>query len=140
MKNDWVMPIIVLAHYCSWPILCQFIAILTKCFEIWTSNFFCPLFDRLRYTNQVWSQSLKWPYLKFPFCPCVIHQKDLSPKSKKTRFSDFSGDRIANLGLIDFQLGLYIKVNVENKFEVHISKHLAIFAQNRPDATFGQEN
>ena len=33
--------------------------------------------------------------------------------------------RMANLGLIDFKLGLYIKVNVntgQNKFEVHISK------------------
>ena len=32
-------------------------------------------------------------------------------------------DRTANLGLIDFKLGLYIKVNVnagKNKFEVHI--------------------
>ena len=31
---------------------------------------------------------------------------------------------MANLGLIDFKLGLYIKVNVnagQNKFEVHIS-------------------
>ena len=50
-------------------------------------------------------------------------------------------DRMANLGLIDFKIGLYIKGNVtagENKFEVHIYK----FAQNgyqlvknRPDAT-----
>ena len=35
---------------------------------------------------------------------------------------------MANLGLIDFNLGLYIKVNVnagQNKFEVHISKNLA---------------
>ena len=32
-------------------------------------------------------------------------------------------DRMANFGLIDFKLGLYIKVNVnagKNKFEVHI--------------------
>ena len=38
------------------------------------------------------------------------------------------GDKMANLGLIDFKLGLYIKVNVKaghKKFEVHISKHLA---------------
>ena len=41
-------------------------------------------------------------------------------------FSDFwsiFGDIIANLGLIDFKIGLYIKVNVnewQNKFEVHI--------------------
>ena len=50
-------------------------------------------------------------------------------------------DRMANLGLIDFKIGLYIKVNVtakQNKFEVHIYQ----FAQNghqlaqiRPDAT-----
>ena len=33
------------------------------------------------------------------------------------------GDRMANLGLIDFKIGLYIKVNVnagQNKFKVHI--------------------
>ena len=41
-------------------------------------------------------------------------------------FLEFFGDiiRMANLGLIDFKLGLYIKVNVnerQNKFEVHIS-------------------
>ena len=38
---------------------------------------------------------------------------------------------MANLGLIDFKLGLYIKVNVnvgENKFEVHISKNVAKMA------------
>ena len=39
---------------------------------------------------------------------------------------------MVNLGLIDFKLGLYIKFNVnegQNKFEVHISKHLAIIWQ-----------
>ena len=38
---------------------------------------------------------------------------------------------MANLGLIDFKLGLYIKVNVnagQNKFEVHISKKVAKMA------------
>ena len=43
-------------------------------------------------------------------------------------FLEFFGDRMDNLGLIKFKLGLYIKVNVnvwQNKFEVHISKHLA---------------
>ena len=43
------------------------------------------------------------------------------------------GDRMANLGLIDFKLGLYVKVNVsygQNKFELHISKHLAKMAIN----------
>ena len=40
---------------------------------------------------------------------------------------------MANLGLIDFKLGLYIKVNInagQNKFKVHISKHLAKMAIN----------
>ena len=38
---------------------------------------------------------------------------------------------MANLGLIDFKLGLHIKVNVnswQNKFEVHISKNVAKMA------------
>ena len=46
-------------------------------------------------------------------------------------FLEFFGDRMANLGLIDFKLGLYIKVNVnngQNKFEVHISKNVAKIA------------
>ena len=30
-------------------------------------------------------------------------------------FSDFFGDRMANLGLIDFKIGLYIKVYVTCK-------------------------
>ena len=38
---------------------------------------------------------------------------------------------MANLGLIDFKLGLYINVNEgQNKFEVHISKHFAEMAIN----------
>ena len=43
-------------------------------------------------------------------------------------FLDFFGDRMTNFGLIDFKLGLYIKINVnggQNRFEVYISKHLA---------------
>ena len=35
-------------------------------------------------------------------------------------FLEFFGDRMANSGLIDFKLGLYIKVNV-NKFEVFMA-------------------
>ena len=38
------------------------------------------------------------------------------------------GDKMANLGPIDFKIGLHIKVNVNDrqiKFEVHISEHLA---------------
>ena len=38
-------------------------------------------------------------------------------------FRSIFGGRMANLGLIDFKIGLCIKVNVnagENKFEVHI--------------------
>ena len=40
-------------------------------------------------------------------------------------------NRIADLGLIDSKLGLYIKINVnngQNKFEVHISKNVAKMA------------
>ena len=40
-------------------------------------------------------------------------------------FWSIFGDRMANLGLIDFKIGLCIKVNVnagKNKFEVHINK------------------
>ena len=43
-------------------------------------------------------------------------------------FWSLFGDRIADLGLIDSKLGLYIKINVnngQNKFEVHISKNVA---------------
>ena len=46
-------------------------------------------------------------------------------------FLEFFWDRMANLGLIDFKLGLYIKVNVnarQNKFEVHISKNVVKMA------------
>ena len=48
---------------------------------------------------------------------------------------------MANLGLIDFKIGLYIKVNVyaeQNKFEVHIYQFAQIghqLAQNKPDTT-----
>ena len=48
-------------------------------------------------------------------------------------FLEFFGDRMAKLGPVDFKLGLYIKVNVnegQNKFEVHISKNLAKIAIN----------
>ena len=44
-------------------------------------------------------------------------------------FWSIFGDRMANLGLIDFKIGLYIKVNVtagQNCYQL---------AQNRPDAT-----
>ena len=46
-------------------------------------------------------------------------------------FLEFFWDRMANLGLIDFKLGLHFKVNVnagQNKFEVHISKNVAKMA------------
>ena len=48
---------------------------------------------------------------------------------------------MANLGLIDFKIGLYIKVNVnarQNKFKVHIyqfAQNCHQLAQNGPDAT-----
>ena len=41
--------------------------------------------------------------------------------------------KFLKLGLINFKLGLYIKVNVnvvQNKFEVHISKNVAEMAIN----------
>ena len=46
-------------------------------------------------------------------------------------FWSLFGDRMADLGLIEFKLGLYIKINVnngQNKFEVHISKNVAKMA------------
>ena len=48
-------------------------------------------------------------------------------------FSDFLGDKMANLDPIGLNIGLYIKVNVINgqiKFEVHMSEHLAKMAIN----------
>ena len=48
---------------------------------------------------------------------------------------------MANVGLTDFKIGLYIKGNVtagQNKFEVHIyqfAQNGNQLAQNRPDAT-----
>ena len=42
-------------------------------------------------------------------------------------FWSFLGDRMANLGLIDFKLGLYINVNMntgQNKFKVFISNRM----------------
>ena len=60
-------------------------------------------------------------------------------------FLDFFWDRMANLGLIDFKLGLYIKVNVhtgEKTSLKSISQKLDQnghqLAQNRPDATLAR--
>ena len=53
---------------------------------------------------------------------------------------------MANFGLIDFKIGLYIKVDVnawQNNFEVHIKQfgqNGHQLAQNRPDATLAQEH
>ena len=55
-------------------------------------------------------------------------------------------DRMANLGLIDFKIGLYIKVSVhfgQNKFEVHIyqfGQNSHQLAKNRSDATLAQKH
>ena len=55
-------------------------------------------------------------------------------------------DRMANLGLIDIKIDLYIKVNViyrQRKSEVHILKfgqNGYQLAQNRPNATFAPEH
>ena len=54
-----------------------------------------------------------------------VNQTQIGHSMPLVSFWSFFWDRIANLGLIDFKLGLYIKVNVntvQNKFEVHISK------------------
>ena len=37
-------------------------------------------------------------------------------------FLEFFGDRMANLGLIDFKLGLYIKLNVNNNQWQNLSR------------------
>ena len=61
-------------------------------------------------------------------------------------FLGFFGDRMANLGLIDFKLGLYIKINVNAgktnlKFiSLTIGQNGHQLVQNRPDATFGQDH
>ena len=53
----------------------------------------------------------------------------------------FFGNRMVNMSLIDFKIGLYIKGNVtawQNKFEVHtnqFAQNSHQLAQNRPDAT-----
>ena len=49
---------------------------------------------------------------------------------------------MANLGLVDFKIGLYLKVNVnvgQNKFKVNILRISHQLAQNRPDATLATE-
>ena len=63
-------------------------------------------------------------------------------------FWSFFGDRMANSDLIEFKLGLYIKVNVNAhagqtnlKFiSLTIGQNGHQLAQNRPDATFGQKH
>ena len=59
-----------------------------------------------------------------------IEKSRYGPIGHFSDFLEFFGDRMANLGLIDFKLGLYIKVNLNDgqknlKFILHISKHLA---------------
>ena len=56
------------------------------------------------------------------------------------------GDKMANLGPINFKIGLYIKVNVNyGKTNLKsISKNIwpkwPLIAQNRPDATLADEH
>ena len=50
-------------------------------------------------------------------------------------FWRFLGAQMGKLSPIDFKFGLYININVndgQNKFEVHISKHLAKIANFWP--------
>ena len=52
---------------------------------------------------------------------------------RHSHFSDFFGDKMANLGPINYKIVFYIKVNVnegQNKFEVHILKRLAKMSIN----------
>ena len=63
----------------------------------------------------------------------TLGQNEVLRYGRFGEFWSFFGDIMANLGLIDFKIGLHIKVNVnegQNKFEVHISKHLAKMAIN----------
>ena len=56
---------------------------------------------------------------------------EIWPVATLVSFLSFFGDRIADSGLIDSKLGLYIKIKVnnrQNKFEVHISKNVAKMA------------
>ena len=56
----------------------------------------------------------------------TLGQNGVSRYGHFGEFLEFFGDSMANLGLIDFKLGLYIKINGntgQNKFEVHISNH-----------------
>ena len=71
---------------------------------------------------------------------------EIWPVATLVIFCSIFGNRMANLGLIDFKIGLCIKVNVnpgKNKFEVHIKqigRNGHQLAQNRPDATLAQEH
>ena len=63
----------------------------------------------------------------------TLGQNEVLRYGRFGEFWSFFGDIMANLGLIDFKIGLHIKVNVnegQNKFEVHISKNLAKMAIN----------
>ena len=63
----------------------------------------------------------------------TLGQNEVLRYGRFGEFWSFFWDIMANLGLIDFKIGLHIKVNVnegQNKFEIHISKHLAKMAIN----------
>ena len=58
-------------------------------------------------------------------------------------FWSINGDRMDNLGLIDFKIGLYIKVTLntgQNKFKVHILQFGHQLAKKLPDATLAHEH
>ena len=55
----------------------------------------------------------------------TLGQNEVLRYGRFGEFWSFFGDIMANLGLIDFKIGLHIKVNVnewQNKFEVHLAK------------------
>ena len=92
------------------------------------SNLFC-LAVTLTLINKPNLKSIR-PKLAI-LCPKILQKitKMAISHFGKMGFWSIFGDIMANLGLIDFKIGLFIKVNVtawQNKFEVHIYQ----FAKN----------
>ena len=114
-----------------WLILCQLMAILAKLLDMNFKfvlpniyiNFDIPTDFEVNQTQighcipkNTPKILLKWPYLKTKFCPSVIQCKYgksiftlilrvLDKFIEKCRRSRLFGDRMANLGLIDFKIG-----------------------------------
>ena len=104
MKNDQVMPnLMFMRQRGIWPILCQLMAISAKLLDM-DFKFVLPNiyinFDiqtnfevnQTQIGHSIPKKSIKWPYLKTPFCPSVIHQKAYSSYKKPWVFLDFGHD------------------------------------------------